>query len=172
MRFSDPDFSAALFQTEDRGPGRASGAEHQNFRVLDGEALLQRTNHAGYVGIETVELAFLSADNGIAGSDLRRVRVGVIEIRKDGLLVRHGDAETVQRNLAHAVDQILERFGVQRKIDAVHVLTAQRRVHDDGRERMLDGIAGDSIDASGGVDLLDAVDTAQIPRTELGRARF
>ena len=73
----------------------------------------------------------------------------------------------VEGNFAHAVDQILERFGVERKIDAVHVLAAQRRVHDDGRERMFDGIAGDSIDARGGVDLIDAVDTAEIPGSDL-----
>jgi hypothetical protein len=78
----------------------------------------------------------------------------------------------VERNLAHAVDQILERLGVERKINAVHVLAAQRRVHDDGRQRMLDGIAGDAIDASGGVDLLDAVDTAQIARADLAGRGF
>jgi len=70
-----PDFSAALFETEDGGPSRAAGAEHQHFRVFDGEALLQRTNHAGGVGIETVELALLSADDGIAGADLAGERV-------------------------------------------------------------------------------------------------
>ena len=32
---------------------------------------------------------------------------------------------------------------------------------------MLDGIAGDSIDAGSGVDLIDAIDAAQIPRTDL-----
>ena len=61
---------------------------------------------------------------------------------------------------------------MQREINAVHVFAAQRRVHDDGRERMLDGIAGDAIDASGGVDLLDAVDAAQVPRTDLTGSGF
>jgi hypothetical protein len=32
---------------------------------------------------------------------------------------------------------------------------------------MFDGIAGDSVDASGGVNLIDAVDAAQIARTDL-----
>ena len=100
------------------------------------------------------------------------MRVGVIEMRKNRLLVRHRDAETVERNLAHAAHQILERLGVERKINAVHVLTAQRRVHDDGRERMLDGIAGDSIDASGSVDLIDAVDASQFPCTDLTGCGF
>jgi len=69
----------------------------------------------------------------------------------------------VEGNLADTVDQILERFGVERKINAVHVLAAQRRVHDDGRERTFDRIAGDSIDASGSVDLIDAVDACAGP---------
>ncbi len=75
-----PDFSAALFEAEDRGPGRAPSAEHKSFRALDSESLLQRTNHAGNIGIETVEFAFLPADDGIARADLGRVRVGVIEV--------------------------------------------------------------------------------------------
>ena len=37
---------------------------------------------------------------------------------------------------------------------------------------MLDRIAGDSIDAGGGVDLLDAVDTAQIARADLAGRGF
>ena len=32
-----PDFSAALFETEDGSARRAAGAEHENFRVLDRE---------------------------------------------------------------------------------------------------------------------------------------
>src|ERR1035441_934736 len=68
--------------------------------------------------------------------------------------------------------RVLERFGVQGEINAVHVLTAQRRIHDDGRERMFDGIAGDSVDASGGVHLIDAVDAAQIERADLTRCSF
>src|SRR4029077_18918756 len=58
-----PDFSATLFETEDGGTGRASGAEHENFRVLDGEALLEGTDHAGGSGIEAVKLAVLPADH-------------------------------------------------------------------------------------------------------------
>src|SRR5208282_589926 len=84
----------------------------------------------------------------------------------------HSDAEAVQRNLARAIDQFLERFSVERKINAVHVFAAQRRVHDDRRERMLDRIAGHSIDACSGVDLIDAVDIAQIARTDLTRCGF
>src|SRR5260370_27953194 len=93
-------------------------------------------------------------------------------MRKDRLLVRHRNAEAVERNLAHATHQILKRLGVERKINTVHVLTAQRGVHDDGRERMLDGIAGDSVDASRSVDLIDAVDAAQIPSTDLTGCGF
>jgi hypothetical protein len=37
---------------------------------------------------------------------------------------------------------------------------------------MFDGIAGDSIDASGGVDLVDAVDAAQIPGADLTGCGF
>jgi len=37
---------------------------------------------------------------------------------------------------------------------------------------MLDGVAGDSVDASGSIDLIDAVDAAQFPRTDLTGCGF
>ncbi len=37
---------------------------------------------------------------------------------------------------------------------------------------MLDGIAGDAIDASGGIDLIDAVNAAQVARTDLAGSGF
>src|ERR1700690_3365337 len=73
----------------------------------------------------------------------------------------------MQRNLAHAVEKILERLGVERDVDTVYVFAAQRRVHDDRRQGMLDGIAGDSVDAGGGIDLVDAIDAAEVARTDL-----
>src|SRR6202521_4421908 len=65
-----PDFSTALFETEDSSTGRAPGAEHENFRLLDGETLLERTHHARDIGIKTVKFAILSADDGIAGASV------------------------------------------------------------------------------------------------------
>src|ERR1700691_966720 len=167
-----PDFSPTLFEAAHCSPRSAPGTEHQNFRPIDGESLFDRTNNAGDVGIEAIKLAILSADDGIARADFSSVRVGVIEMGQNRLLVGHRYTQAVQRNLAHAVQQILERFGVKRNIDAIHVFPTQRRVHDHGRERMFYGIAGDSINPSSGIDLLDAVDTTKIARTDLAGRGF
>src|SRR5271163_508816 len=163
----DPDLCAAFFESKNSGPGRSSRAQHEHFRAIDRNALLQRTNHTRDIGIESIELAFLSANDSVARAGLRRVRVRVIEMGQDGLLVGHGDAESMQRNVAHTAHQILQRLGVERKIDAINILAAERRVHDDWRKRMPDGIARNSIDSSGGVDLIDAIDAAQIARADL-----
>ena len=150
----DVDFRSAFLQAENGGAGCASGAEHENFCILQrAQAALQRANHSGRIGVEAVELAVLGADHGVAGADLRGVRVGVVEIRKNRFLVRHGDAEAVDGNLAHAVQQIFESLGVQREIDGVDVLAAEGRIHDGGRERVGDRISGNAVDAGGGVDL-------------------
>ena len=55
------------------------------------------------------------------------------------------------------LEQVGEARGLQRKVDGVDGLTAEGRVHHDGRERAADGIAGDAVDLGGGVDLVDAV---------------
>ena len=49
---------------------------------------------AGDVGVEAVEFAILSAEDGVAGADLGGEGVGLLEVGHDLLLERHGDAET------------------------------------------------------------------------------
>src|SRR5208283_2976517 len=112
--------------------------------------------------------AFFEAEDGGAGcasgseyQDLRGVRVGVIEVLENGFFVGHGDAETVNGDFADAGEQVFESLGVQREIDGVHVLAAEGSVHDGGRKGVGDGITGDSVDAGGGVDLLDAIEAAK-----------
>src|ERR1700688_2895499 len=162
-----PDFGAAFLKAKNGRPGRAASTQHQHFRILNRKPLLKRTNDSSNIGVETVELAILPTDDGIARACLRRVRVGVIQMLQYGLLVGHGHAHAMERNLAYAAHEILERFGVQRKINAIHVLAAHCRVHDYGRERMFHGIAGNSVDTGGGIDLLDAINSAQIPPADL-----
>src|SRR5258708_39677802 len=111
-------FRSAFFESEDGGAGRASGAEHKDLCVLQSrESAFEWANDSGSVGVETVEFAILGADHGVAGADLCGVRVGVIEMSKDGFLVRHGDAVAVSRNLSHAVQQVFERLGTQCEIE-------------------------------------------------------
>ena len=98
--------------------------------------------------------------------------VGVVEVVEDRLLIRHGDAEAVDGQLAHAMDEVLERLGVQGEIDGVHVLPAQRRVHDRRREGMFDGIARYAVNTGGGVHLLDPVNAAELRSTDLAGRSF
>src|SRR5208283_1253614 len=118
-------------------------------------------------GVEAVEFAILCADNGIAGTNLRGVRVRVVQVRENGLLIGHGDAEAVDGNLAHAGQQIFQSLGMQSQVDGVDVFAAECRIHDGGRERVGDGISGDAVDAGSGIDLLDAVEAAEILRRDL-----
>src|SRR6266850_1341632 len=75
-------------------------------------------------------------------------------------------------NLANAVEEILKCLGVKSKINSVDVLPAQGGVHDDGRERMSDGVSCHAIDASRCVHLLDAVDAAELLSTDLAGRGF
>src|ERR1700692_2988643 len=168
----NPDFSAALLKTEDGGPCGPASAQHKNFRILNSSALFERTNDSGNIGVETVELAILPANDGITGARLRSVGVGVIQMLQHGLLVGHGHAHIMELNRAYAAHEILERFGVQRKINAIHVLATHCRVHDYRRERMFHGIAGYSVDAGGGIDLFDTINSAQIARADLAGRGF
>ena len=81
----------------------------------------------------------------------------MLEVRHDLLLERHGDAEALDGDLAHQLEQVGELVGLEREVDGVDGLAAEGGVHHEGRERAADGIAGDAVDLGGGVDLIDAV---------------
>ena len=66
----------------------------------------------------------------------------------------------MDRNVAHAAQQIFQSLRMQRKVDAVYILTAQRRIHDDRRKRMRHRISGHAIDPGGRIHLFDAVGAA------------
>ena len=153
---------AAFLESEDRRPRRAARAQHQDLGLLQRDSLLQRAHHTGGVGVKSVKLSILRPHHGVARADFRCVGIGVVQVLEDRFLVRHGDGEAVDGYIAHAAQQIFQRLGMQRKIDAVHILPAQRRIHDGRRERMRDRIAYDAVDSGGCVHLLDAIGVAQL----------
>src|SRR4029077_5990159 len=59
--------TASFLQPEYRCTSRASGAQHENTRPLQCDALFQWTHHPSRVGVETVKLPILSAHDRIAG---------------------------------------------------------------------------------------------------------
>src|SRR6202035_4672256 len=145
----------------------------ENLCVLQSaEAAFQGTDDSRCVGVKAVEFSILGADNGVAGADLCGVRVGVVEIRKNGFLIGHSNAEAVDRNLADTVQEILESLSVQGQVDSIDVLAAEGRVHDGWRKRVGDGVSGNSVDAGGGVDRIDAVDAAQFLGSNLDGGGF
>ena len=153
----DEDLGALVSQAEDGSPGGSASAEDEDLGSAKRHALLERADDAGNVRIEAVELAILGTEDGVAGADLRGERVGVLEVRHDLLLQRHGDAEALDGNLLDQLEQVGQLAGLQREVDGVDGLAAEGRVHHHGRERAADGVAGDAVDLGGGVDLVDAV---------------
>src|SRR5579883_1385791 len=91
-------------------------------RAPSSDTLLERTYDARRVRIEAVKLAVLRPHHGVAGADLGGVRIGIVEVFEDGFLVRHGDAKAVDRNVAHARQQVLQGLGVKGEVDRVDVL--------------------------------------------------
>src|SRR5579883_1166398 len=91
-------------------------------RSFQRDTLLERTYDARRVRIEAVKLAVLRPHHGVAGADLGGVRIGIVEVFEDGFLVRHGDAKAVDRNVAHARQQVLQGLGVKGEVDRVDVL--------------------------------------------------
>ncbi len=134
------------------------------------DALFERADDAGDVGVEAVELAVLSAEDGVAGADLGGERVGVLQVGHDLLLERHGDAEALDGDLVDQLEQVGELVGLEREVDGVDGLAAEGGVHHDGRERAADGVAGDAVDLGGGVDLVDAVGLDQSAGGDLAGA--
>src|SRR5581483_9543402 len=124
-------------------------AQNQHSGAGNVDALLQRAQHAGNVGVEAVELAVVGAHHGVAGADLGGERVGVVEVLEDLFLIRHGNAHAVNGNLPDALHQVVELFGMQREINGVDVFATERRVHHERREGVLHRIAGDAVNFGG-----------------------
>ena len=71
----DEDLRALLHQAEDAGPRRAARADDGNPRALELEALFQRANHPGHIGVEADDLAVRADPQRVAGADARGERV-------------------------------------------------------------------------------------------------
>jgi hypothetical protein len=153
----DKDFGPFVAQTEDGGACGSACAEDEHLGSAEGHALFERAGDTGDVGVEAVELAVLRTEDGVAGADLGRERVGLLEVRHDLLLERHGDAEALDGNLVDELEEVAELGGLEREVDGVDGLAAEGGVHHDGRERAANGVAGDAIDLGGCVDLIDAI---------------
>ena len=104
----DEDLGALVAQAEDGGASGSACAEHEHFGSAQRHALFQRADDAGDVGVEAVELAVLRAQDGVAGADLGGERIGLLQVRHDLLLERHGDAEALDGNLVHELEQVGE----------------------------------------------------------------
>ena len=86
--------------------------------------LFKRPNHPRSISVESVKLSILRSDDGIAGTDLRRVGISIVEVLKDGLFMRHGYCQALDRYLFDAGKQILQRLGVERKKNSIHIFAA------------------------------------------------
>ncbi len=95
--------------------------------------------------------------DGVDRADLGGEWVGLLEVGEDLLLERHGDGDALDGDLLDELEQVGELVGLQGEVDGVDGLAAEGRVHHDGRERRLDGVAGYAVDLGGGVDVVDAV---------------
>src|SRR5205814_8297231 len=146
-----------------------AGADDQHAGVLQRQPLLQRAQHAKDVGIEAVKFPILRADHSVAGAHFLAERIAVVQLLEDRFLERHGDAEAVDGDLAHAVHQVFKRVRVQVEIDGVDALAAERGVHHQRRKRVRHRIASHAIDAGGGIHLLQAVSFAQGASGDLPR---
>ena len=166
--------TSAPFSTRPKTAARPAppAPRTRTFAPRERQAALERANDRGDVGIEAVELAILRADDGVAGADLLRERVGFCEVLEDFGLEGHGDGEAVQRNFAGEREQIVHARGLQREKDAVDGLAAEGDVVHERRERVAHGIAGDSVDLGGGVDVVDAPGFAQRAGVDLAGTGF
>ena len=74
----DEDLRALIDEAEDGGPRRASRAQNGDARALDLQALFQRANDPGHVGVEAVELAVSADAQRVAGADACGERVAML----------------------------------------------------------------------------------------------
>jgi len=168
----DENFGTFFDQAEDGCASCSACAEDEDLCSSQWQTTLERTDDGSYIGIEAVEFAILRADDGIAGADFFRERIGFCEVLDDLGFEGHGDGEALQRDFAGEREQVVEARGLERQEDAVDRLAAEGDVVHERRERVADGIAGDSIDLGGGIDVVDAPGFAQGAGFNLAGAGF
>ncbi len=168
----DVDLRALLDEAEDGGTGCAARTEDGDARAAQAEALLQRADYTGDVGVEAVELAVCAGAEGVAGADAGGEGVHIGQMRQDLLLERHGDSDAGQGQLTDDGEQVVEGLGLEGQQDGVDDLAAEGCVVHERRERVSDGVTGDAEDACGLIDLIDAVDLAQGAGVDLAGRGF
>ena len=129
----DEDFGAAVAHAEDGGPSGPAGPEDEDLGAAQRHALLERADDAGDVGVEAEEFSVEQTD-GVDRADLGGERVGLLEVREDLLLERHGDGDALDGDFVDQFEQVGEFAGLQREVDGVDGLAAEGGVHHDGRE--------------------------------------
>ena len=95
-------FGSSLLEPKHCGPRCAACTQNQYLCAFDGDPLLQWTHHAGRVRVEAVQISVLRTDHRIARADLGGVGIGVIEVRQNRGLIRHGDRKTMKRDITDA----------------------------------------------------------------------
>ena len=88
-------------------------------------------------------------------------------MRQDLLLERHGDSDTVERQVADNGEQVVESTDLERQHDGVDVFAAECGGVHERREGVGDGIAGDREDARGLVKLVEAINIEERARGDL-----
>src|SRR5882724_5121364 len=124
----DRDVGALVLKAKDGGAGRSSSAKNEHLRVAEKKAAFQRPDDATHIGVKAVELAVLSADDGVAGTNPGREWIGLLQMRQNLLLERHGDGEAVQGDLFDGVEEVFDLIGLQSEVDGVDGLSPQSGV--------------------------------------------
>ena len=157
----DEDFGTLIDQAEDRGSGRAACAQQCDLRALQAEALLERADDPGDVGIESVDHAVGPRTEGVACADAVGQGVHVGQVGQHFLLERHRDGSAGQREFAEQSEQVPDCVYLEGQEHRVDALEAKSGVLHERRERIADGVASHSEDAGCLIELLDAVQVAQ-----------
>ena len=160
-------FRPALPCAEHRRSRRSASAQNQDAGTAQAQALLQRRQDSGDVGVVAEQLAVRQPHHRVAGTDFLRPGVGLFKVRQNRFLERHGHRQTLQRHSLDQRQQVFHAAGLQRQVDGVDGFAAERRVHHQRRQGVLDRVACDAVNLGAGIDLVDAVDLAQGARGDL-----
>ena len=114
----------------------------------------------------------MRANNGVAGTDLRRDRVHVFQVLEHFLLERHGYAQARERQLADQRKQVGELAGLQGKVDRVHGFAVECRVHHQRGEGVLDRVSRHAVDPRGRIDLANSIGVGKRAGGNLAGSRF
>src|SRR5260370_33576095 len=137
---ADSDGRARAYQCKSGCPRSTTRSVDQDAAAFDADFFLKRAEHAEVIGVAAIERAVAANKDRINGANFHGQRIALLQVLKNRLLVRMGDAEPADSQFGNGSQKIANLMHKKWEIDSIHSAGRETSVMQQRRKRMADGI--------------------------------